>query len=125
MDPTDFQNSVWYAVQQIPAGKLRSYGEVAEDFDSSARAVGGALGYLRRHPLREAVVPWWRVVKSGKVGLYLYPIDDRTQEQARLLVLEGHLVQLVGDRYVVSPHLSRDVAEVLFRDYGSPKAPGE
>src|SRR5258706_7902314 len=53
--------AVWEAMQRIPAGKVRSYGEVAAELRSSARAVGGACG---ANPI-PVVVPCHRIIGSG------------------------------------------------------------
>jgi len=53
--------AVWEAMQRIPAGKTRTYGEVAKELHSSARAVGGACG---ANPI-PLVVPCHRIVASG------------------------------------------------------------
>ncbi len=43
---TDFQRSVWQALTEIPAGAVRTYGDVAHAIGrpKSARAVGQAVG---------------------------------------------------------------------------------
>ena len=43
---TPFQQNVWRALQKIPRGKTRSYGEIARRIDKpkAVRAVGGACG---------------------------------------------------------------------------------
>ena len=53
--------AVWEAMQRIPAGKTRSYGELAQELGSSARAVGGACG---ANPI-PVVVPCHRIVAAG------------------------------------------------------------
>ena len=53
--------SVWEAMQRIPAGKTRSYGELAKELGSSARAVGGACG---ANPI-PLVIPCHRVIAAG------------------------------------------------------------
>jgi methylated-DNA-[protein]-cysteine S-methyltransferase len=58
---TRHQLAVWEAMQAIPAGETRTYGELAKAIGSSARAVGGACG---ANPL-PMVVPCHRVVGSG------------------------------------------------------------
>lgn len=58
---TRHQLSVWEAMQAIPAGKTRTYGELARTIRSSARAVGGACG---ANPV-PIVVPCHRVVAAG------------------------------------------------------------
>jgi methylated-DNA-[protein]-cysteine S-methyltransferase len=53
--------AVWEAMQRIPAGKTRTYGELAHEIRSSARAVGGACG---ANPI-PVVVPCHRVIAAG------------------------------------------------------------
>ena len=52
---------VWEAMQRIPAGEVRSYGDLARELKSSARAVGGACG---ANPI-PLVVPCHRVIAAG------------------------------------------------------------
>jgi len=60
--------SVWEAMRRIPAGKTRTYGELAREIGSSARAVGGACG---ANPI-PIVVPCHRVVAAGgKLGGFM------------------------------------------------------
>lgn len=58
---TRHQLAVWEAMQSIPAGETRTYGELAKAIGSSARAVGGACG---ANPI-PLVVPCHRVVGAG------------------------------------------------------------
>jgi methylated-DNA-[protein]-cysteine S-methyltransferase len=58
---THHQLAVWEAMQRIPAGKTRTYGELAQELGSSARAVGGACG---ANPI-PVVVPCHRVIAAG------------------------------------------------------------
>jgi len=58
---THHRLAVWEAMQRIPAGKTRTYGELAREIGSSARAVGGACG-ANPVPL---VVPCHRVIAAG------------------------------------------------------------
>jgi methylated-DNA-[protein]-cysteine S-methyltransferase len=53
--------AVWEAMQRIAAGKTRTYGELAAELHSSARAVGGACG---ANPI-PVVVPCHRVIAAG------------------------------------------------------------
>ena len=53
---------VWEAMQRIPAGATRSYGELAKELGSSARAVGGACG---ANPI-PVVVPCHRIIGAGR-----------------------------------------------------------
>ena len=53
---------VWEAMQRIPAGATRTYGELAKELGSSARAVGGACG---ANPI-PVVVPCHRIIGAGR-----------------------------------------------------------
>ncbi|MGO8836957.1 MAG: methylated-DNA--[protein]-cysteine S-methyltransferase [Limisphaerales bacterium] len=64
---TEFQKSVWNALRKIPAGKTKSYGEIAQALGKpkAARAVGGACGAN----LIPVLVPCHRVLAAnGKIG---------------------------------------------------------
>ena len=60
---TAFQQRVWNALERIPRGATRTYGELAAEIGSpgAAIAVGGALG---KNPLA-VLIPCHRVVGSG------------------------------------------------------------
>ena len=60
---TDFQKSVWHALQQIPYAQRRTYGQIAQALGrpGAARAVGQACN---RNPLW-IVIPCHRVVGSN------------------------------------------------------------
>lgn len=65
--------SVWEAMQRIPAGRTRTYGELAAELRSSARAVGGACG---ANPI-PVIVPCHRVVAAGgALGGFMGAKDD-------------------------------------------------
>lgn len=61
---TPFQQRVWRALQQIPAGEVRSYGELARRLDTAPRAIGAAC---RRNPV-PLIVPCHRVVSRHGLG---------------------------------------------------------
>jgi len=64
---TAFQQRVWRALQAIPFGEVRSYGEVARSLGqpAAARAVGGACG---GNPIA-LFIPCHRVIRSdGRLG---------------------------------------------------------
>ena len=66
---TPFQLKVWQALLAIPAGRLQSYGAVAQAAGSSkaARAVGTAIG---KNPVA-VLIPCHRVIReSGIIGGY-------------------------------------------------------
>lgn len=70
---TRHQLAVWEAMQAIPAGETRTYGEIATAIGSSARAVGGACG---ANPI-PLVVPCHRVVASGgRLGGFMGARDE-------------------------------------------------
>ena len=58
---THHRLQVWEAMCRIPAGKVRSYGEVAAELHSSARAVGGACG---ANPI-PVIVPCHRIIGAN------------------------------------------------------------
>ena len=61
-----FQRRVWSALQTIPAGTALTYGELARQLDTAARAVGGAC---RSNPI-PILVPCHRVVARQGLGGY-------------------------------------------------------
>ena len=65
-DGTAFQKRVWQALQQIPYGHTITYGKLAEQLNSSARAVGNAC---RRNPI-PVIIPCHRVIASNGIGGY-------------------------------------------------------
>jgi methylated-DNA-[protein]-cysteine S-methyltransferase len=83
---TDFQRSVWQALQRIPCGELHRYGELAAQLGrpAAARAVGAAVG---RNPV-SVIVPCHRVV--GADGSLTGYAGGLPRKQA-LLALEGAL----------------------------------
>ncbi len=63
---TPFQQRVWAALQAIPSGEVRTYGELAVQLGSGARAVGNAC----RHNPVPVIVPCHRVVSASGIGGY-------------------------------------------------------
>ena len=61
---TAYQRRVWQALQSIPAGQTRTYGQLARQLHSSPRAVGNAC---RQNPL-PLLVPCHRVVAATGLG---------------------------------------------------------
>lgn len=59
---TRHRMEVWEAMQRIPAGETRTYGEVASMLHSSPRAVGGACG---ANPI-PLIVPCHRIVAANR-----------------------------------------------------------
>lgn len=61
---TAFQHRVWKAMCEIPVGETRSYGLLAQQLNSSPRAVGGACG---RNPL-PIIIPCHRITAKHALG---------------------------------------------------------
>lgn len=80
-----FETRVWTAMQAIPYGETRSYGDLAAAIGSAPRAVGSACG---RNPI-PIVVPCHRVL--GKSGLGGYSGHGGLDTKRQLLALEGAL----------------------------------
>ncbi|GIX09707.1 methylated-DNA--[protein]-cysteine S-methyltransferase [Elioraea sp.] len=79
---TAFQRRVWTAMRAIPRGRTRSYGALARDLRSSARAVGAACG---ANPI-PVIIPCHRV--TGARGLGGYSGGDGAATKRYLLGLE-------------------------------------
>ena len=79
---TPFQRRVWAEISTIPAGQTRSYGELAKQFDSAARAVGQACG-ANPYPL---IVPCHRVTSAQGLGGFANASDGWLLEVKRWLL---------------------------------------
>jgi len=64
LEGTPFQRKVWRALQEIPLGETKTYGQLASMLGTSPRAVGNAC---RRNPI-PIVVPCHRVVAQHSKG---------------------------------------------------------
>jgi AraC family transcriptional regulator, regulatory protein of adaptative response / methylated-DNA-[protein]-cysteine methyltransferase len=87
LDGTNFQKKVWAELLRIPAGKTRSYAEIAERIGhpNAYRAVANACG---ANPVAIAV-PCHRVIASGgKIGGY----GGGLARKRKLLANEGVVV---------------------------------
>ena len=86
LEGTPFQQRVWAALQTIPAGQVVTYGELATQLQSGARAVGNAC---RRNPTPLAI-PCHRVVPSRGLGGFAGQTSGRLISIKRqLLAHEG------------------------------------
>ncbi|HDG9792103.1 TPA: methylated-DNA--[protein]-cysteine S-methyltransferase [Raoultella planticola] len=73
---TLFQQKVWQALCSIPAGKTRSYGDVARDLGTpeAVRAVGGACAAN----VLAIAIPCHRVVRSnGSISGYRWGVERK------------------------------------------------
>ncbi len=78
---TAFQKRVWQELLAIPYGEASTYGVLAKKLNSSARAVGGAVG---RNPI-SILIPCHRVLGSdGSLTGY----DGGIERKKQLLKLE-------------------------------------
>ena len=83
---TEFQCNVWKALQRIPAGKVKTYGEVAAELHSSPRAVGNAC---RRNPM-PLIIPCHRVVSAKGIGGFAGQTEgQKISIKQQLLAHEG------------------------------------
>ena len=80
-----FEQRVWAAMQAIPYGQTRCYGDLAAMVGSAPRAVGGACG---KNPI-PIVIPCHRVL--AKTGLGGYSGQGGLDTKKALLALEGAL----------------------------------
>ena len=92
MVESSFYEQVYAVLRRIPAGKVTSYGRVAQMLGrpNAARAVGYALSALQDHKEEEAYgeIPWHRVVNS-KGRISISSREFSAEQQARLLRAEG------------------------------------
>lgn len=76
---TPFQLRVWHALMNIPAGQPTTYGALAKQLGTAARAVGQACG---SNPL-PILIPCHRVVAASGLGGFMHaasgaPLDVKT-----------------------------------------------
>jgi len=76
---TPFQLRVWHALMNIPAGQPTTYGVLAKQLGTAARAVGQACG---SNPL-PILIPCHRVVAASGLGGFMHsssgaPLDVKT-----------------------------------------------
>jgi len=88
LDPpgTEFQKKVWAEMLKIPAGKTKSYGDIAKILGSAAQPVGTACG---ANPI-PIIIPCHRILAAGgKMGGYSG--DGGLDTKIALLLLENAL----------------------------------
>jgi methylated-DNA-[protein]-cysteine S-methyltransferase len=88
VEGTPFQKQVWRAMLKIPAGRTRTYGDIARQLKASARSVGTACG-RNRLPI---IIPCHRVV--GASGLGGYSGAGGVETKIALLELEKAMMPL-------------------------------
>jgi methylated-DNA-[protein]-cysteine S-methyltransferase len=87
VDGTLHQKAVWKIMQRIPRGATRSYGELAQQLKSSARAVGQACG-ANRVPI---VIPCHRVVGKATLGGFMNAMNGNPLAIKRWLLAHERL----------------------------------
>ncbi len=82
------QLDVWQAMREIASGTTKTYGDIANDVGSNARAVGTACG---KNPM-PIVVPCHRIVATNGLGGFMGgKRDDPLAIKRWLLTHEGVL----------------------------------
>jgi methylated-DNA-[protein]-cysteine S-methyltransferase len=76
--------AVWEAMQRIPAGSTRTYGDLARELASSPRAVGGACG---ANPI-PVIVPCHRIVGAGGLGGFMGAAGEGFERSIKRWLLE-------------------------------------
>jgi methylated-DNA-[protein]-cysteine S-methyltransferase len=85
---TQFQQRLWRALSDVPAGATDTYGQLASRLSSGAQAVGQAC---RRNPV-PVVVPCHRIVSRQGMGGYVGEVDgEKMNIKKALLAHEGFL----------------------------------
>lgn len=87
LEGTDFQRRTWAAIARIPSGETRTYGELATELGSTARAVGQACGD-NRLPL---AIPCHRVVAGSGLDGFAHRTDDAALAVKRWLLAHESL----------------------------------
>jgi len=102
-------NRIWQVVQAIPAGRVASYGQIADlaGLPGRARLVGKVLGQAPK----QMRLPWFRVVRaSGQLAFAAASVQ--AQEQKGLLQQED--VVVLGNRIKLDKFGWRpDLSEIL------------
>lgn len=84
-----FRLRVWQALLNIPAGKTRSYGEIAQQLGSAPRAVGQAVG---DNPI-PIIIPCHRVIAAnGGLGGFMHSRTGFSQDIKRWLLRHEHVI---------------------------------
>jgi len=64
LNGTPFQKKVWHALNEIPYGTTKTYGELAQELKTSPRAIGNAC----RHNPIPIIIPCHRIVSKENIG---------------------------------------------------------
>lgn len=104
------QQKIWQTVLQIPAGKIASYGQIADlaGLPGRARLVGKTLGLAPD----ELQLPWYRVMRSGGQLAFAAGTPPALAQQ-QLLLAEGVIVR--NGRVAKDFWWQPDLSELLFK----------
>lgn len=81
---TMHQRKVWASIQDIPAGKTKTYGEIAKKIKSGPRAVGTACG-ANPYPL---IAPCHRVISAQGIGGFMKENSPGLYRQIKIWLLK-------------------------------------
>lgn len=103
-------DKIWRTVCAIPAGKVASYGQIADlaGLPGRARLVGKSLGYAPK----SLAVPWYRVLRSN--GQLAFPKGSDTAQLQTGLLQQENVVVLNNRVKLKDFQWQPDLAELLF-----------
>lgn len=108
---SDAYVKIWKTALTVPAGKVASYGQIADlaGLPGRARLVGKALGFCPK----TLDVPWHRIVRSN--GQIAFPKgSEQAMTQTGLLQQEG--VAVLNNRVKLREFLWQpDLGDLLFK----------
>lgn len=107
----DHYQKIWRTVQMIPAGKVSSYGQIADlaGLPGRARLVGKSLGFIPK----DMQVPWYRVLRSS--GQIAFPKGTEQAEKQKGLLQQENVVVLNNRVKLKEFQWQPDLAEMLFK----------
>jgi len=89
----DFTEAVLAFVERVPAGRVVTYGLIADHLGHSAGFPGGARQVGRVMSLEGAAVPWWRVVRAnGSLPPHLMVDAQKAWSDEKTPVKRGRVV---------------------------------
>lgn len=104
---------IWQTVLRIPAGKVASYGQIADlaGLPGRARLVGKVLGYAPK----EMKIPWYRVLRSS--GQLAFSAGSQEAERQKGLLQEEGVVVLNNRVKLQQFAWVPELGELLSMDY--------
>ncbi len=106
---------IWQTVQQIPYGKVATYGQIADlaGLPKRARLVGKALTNMPKQGWQGENIPWYRVINAqGKISFTMASEAFERQKQN----LQDEQVVIIGNKIRLETfQWQPDLAELLFK----------